>query len=159
NEHYNPSPCFCCRHWATKRFTVHIFGGTLVQIGYSKIVLPSIAMFVALVLSASLVRASDVAPRGDVSPLFGALPPTFATGGTPFSGTMPVTGGNQGLTGLVVTGLPAGLTASINGTNIVITGTTTVVTTATVSVTVKNVNNLSATKQYTLSVFAGQPAT
>jgi hypothetical protein len=68
------------------------------------------------------------------------------------TGTITISGGTAAYRGLVVTGLPPGLTATLNGNTITFSGTPTTIGSYTIGVTVQDSTNAIVTKNYTISV-------
>ena len=89
-------------------------------------------------------------------PVLGALTSTSWTANHPgFSATSAITGGRAPYSGLSVTGLPAGLTASLNGGTITLSGTpTTAGTFANIAVSVHDANGLIGSRTFSITVNA-----
>ncbi|MGL4461273.1 MAG: choice-of-anchor Q domain-containing protein, partial [Planctomycetia bacterium] len=104
--------------------------------------------------TASATGASDVSftltNTGSVT--LGALAPSSVGVNTAYTGTIAVTGGQPGYALGAVTGLPAGLSASLTGSTITISGTPTALGSASISITVTDSLNQSTTQSFTLDV-------
>jgi hypothetical protein len=77
---------------------------------------------------------------------------TWRVNQTGQTGTITISNGTPAYTNLVVTGLPPGLVAGLNGNTITLSGTPTKVGSYTVQVTVQDSTGASVTKTYTINV-------
>jgi phosphodiesterase/alkaline phosphatase D-like protein len=89
------------------------------------------------------------------SPLIiGSLSPTLAQNGLPFSGSVSLSGGTPPYSNPGFSSLPTGLTAGLNGSNIILTGTPTQSGTFSGNISIKDATGATFTKPYTLNVSA-----
>jgi sugar lactone lactonase YvrE len=87
------------------------------------------------------------------APSLGALSPTaWTVNQSGFSGTIPVSGGLAPFGNLTVAGLPAGLTASLSGSSVIVSGTPTSTGTFSITASVNDVTGALATASYSLTV-------
>ncbi len=124
---------------------------------FSKSTVRSVSvLLLTLLLPVAFVRAEDgpVSPRGEGTPVLGSLAPTNGTAGTPYTGSIPISGGTTPYSLVSTTGLPTGLNVTISGNNVSITGTPTQSVDAAnnLSVTVKDSGNISTSRTYTLVI-------
>ncbi|MGH7463260.1 MAG: putative Ig domain-containing protein, partial [Longimicrobiales bacterium] len=123
------------------------FTGTSTTVGN----FPSGSITIQDSAGASIVKTFGI--QINSAPTLGALSQTQWTVNHPgYSGSIAISNGTDPFSNLVVNGLPAGLSAAINGTSINITGTPTATGTFNLSVSVTDVAGATATQNYSLVI-------
>ena len=132
---------------------VAVLNGSTITLSGTPTQFGTFAGNVSIIDSISTTQMSPYTLTINPPPSLGALTPGQATVNVAgFNGTIPIAGGLSPFSTLTLTGLPAGLSAAINGSQISITGTPAQLGTFTLSASVTDVNNKTATKVYFLTI-------